>query len=136
MIPYTNNKENVTNPIVLLNTVGQEVYELATSKGYSDVEATLGIQNLCELEKLNNKQLSIIEAALGSDDQLRQYLVAFQENYLREKAKSQEAYKQSKKNFTKRIAVFEILYSILFTAGFLWMCWYLFSVCDLVYINF
>ena len=116
MIPYTNNKENVTNPIVLLNTVGQEVYEIATIQGYSDVETTLGIKNLVQIDKLNNKQLKSIVATLGGDDELRQYLVAFQENYLREKAKGQEAYKKSKKNFTKLKVVLPLLRNE-FTAG-------------------
>ena len=114
-MPYTN-KENVTNPIVLLNTVGQEVYEIVTSRGYSDVEATLGIKNLCQLEKLSNKQLTVICNALNEDENFRGYLISFQENYLKEKEKGKESFKKSKKNFTKLQVVLPLLRNE-FTAG-------------------
>lgn len=114
-MPYTN-KENVTNPIVLLNTVGKEVYEIVTTRGYPDVEATLGIKNLCQLEKLSDKQLNIICNALNADEDFRGYLISFQDNYLKEKAKGQESFKQSKKNFTKLKVVLPLLRNE-FTAG-------------------
>ena len=110
MRPYTN-KENVINPIALLNTVGQEVYEIVTNKGYTDVDidTKLGIKNLRSLEKLTNKQRTKIATFLNEGEDFCNYLLTFQEKYLHEKAKGKEAFKLSKKNFTKLKPILPLL---------------------------
>lgn len=115
MIPYTN-KENVKNPIVLLNTVGEEVCDIALLRGCLNPEIELGIKNIRQTEKLSAKQIAAISTYLQGGSEMTNYLVSFQENYSREKEKGKESFKQSKKNFTKLKAILPLLRNE-FTSG-------------------
>jgi hypothetical protein len=94
-------KENVRNPMDLLNTIGSELLEIFELNCIKDGEARLGIKNLAEKEKLSEKQIDKVCEILGRGDEMKEFIRSFQNNYADLKAKAKVSYNQSKKNFTK-----------------------------------
>lgn len=108
MLPYAKQKENVINPMVLLNTVGMEVCDILSQRGIQDYESIVGIQNLSQKETLTNKQIDKVCAILN-DTNIRDFILSFQSNYLLEKKKAEQSFKQAKKNYTKLKVVLPLL---------------------------
>ena len=101
MEPIVKKKENVCNPMGLLNTIGRELLDIFELHSIKDGEARLGIKNLADKEKLSDKQIDKVCEILGRGEEMRDFIKAFQDNYEIQKAKAKVAYNQSKKNFTK-----------------------------------
>lgn len=102
-------KENVSNPLELMNTIGQELQEIFELSSIKDGEARLGIDNLAAKERLTEKQIDKVCEILGRGDEMRDFIRSFQDNYEVQKAKAQESYKKSKKNFTKLKKILPLL---------------------------
>lgn len=97
----------VFNPIMLFNTVGQElaqVFELHDK----DIRV-LGIANIEQKEKLSKAVLIKAAAILGLNDSFVLSMTKFQENYLKEKVKSNLSYKASMASYKKLKGVVTLL---------------------------
>ncbi len=101
MTAIVKEKENVCNPMDLMNTIGRELVDIFELSSIKDGEARLGIKNLASKERLTEKQIDKVCEILGRGDEMRYFIRSFQDNYVEQKAKAIESYKQSKKNFTK-----------------------------------
>lgn len=101
MMMEAKNKPNVTNPLTLRNTVGAELADIFDARGMVRYEDALGVTNLRSKEKLSKSTIRKAIALLGADDFLYDILKKFQEDYLAEKSKCVESFKEAKKNFTK-----------------------------------
>lgn len=107
----TTTKENIINYASRLTTIGSELQDIFMSKGISNVSKLLSIKNLHNKEYLSGKQIDKICLLLNdNNDELKHFIINFQNNYLIEKDKCQKAYLQSKKNFTKLKNVLPLLY--------------------------
>ena len=60
-------------------------------------------------ERLTEKQIDKVCEILGRGDEMRDFIRSFQDNYEVQKAKAQESYKKSKKNFTKLKKILPLL---------------------------
>ena len=109
MMQFTKHKENVANPLLMLNTIGEEVCCLFSNYGYENAEVLLKIPNLAKKERLSQIQIRKICAMLNGGDSMYAFLDTFQNNYLQEKQKGLISYKQSKKNFTRLKMVLPLL---------------------------
>ena len=102
-------KENVCNPMDLMNTIGRELQEIFELSSIKDGESRLGIKDLASKERLNEKQIDKVCEILGRGDEMKDFIRSFQDNYELQKAKAKESYAQSKKNFTKLKMVLPLL---------------------------
>lgn len=102
-------KENVCNPMELMNTIGRELQVIFELSSIKDGEARLGIKDLASKEKLSEKQIDKVCEILNRGDEMREFIRSFQTNYAEQKAKAKESYKQSKKNFTKLKKILPLL---------------------------
>ena len=100
MVQCIENKENVKNPLYLLNTVGAEIEEILKNKGYEDPQSVVGIPDLSSKERLSESQIKKI-CKLTNSNRLRSFIQSFQTTYKEDKEKATSAYKQSKKTFTR-----------------------------------
>lgn len=94
-------KENVRNPLSMLNTVGSELEHIFLLNGIDDGGKRLSIKDLSKKEELSDRQLNKACEILGRGDSFKTFLINFQSDYKIEKEKCKEAYNLSKKNFTK-----------------------------------
>lgn len=94
-------KENVRNPLSMLNTVGSELEHIFTLNGISDGGKRMSIKDLPSKEELSERQIDKACEILGRDDNFKIFLINFQNDYKSEKKKCRVEYAQSKKNFTK-----------------------------------
>ena len=102
-------KENVCNPMDLMNTIGRELQEIFELSSIKDGETRLGIKDLASKERLNDRQIDKVCEILGRGDEMKDFIKSFQDNYELQKAKAKESYAQSKKNFTKLKKVLPLL---------------------------
>ncbi len=102
-------KENVSNPMDLMNTIGRELLDIFELSSIKDGETRLGIKDLASKERLNDKQINKVCEFLGRGDEMKDFIRSFQNNYEIQKAKAKESYTQSKKNFTKLKSVLPLL---------------------------
>lgn len=102
-------KENVSNPMDLMNTIGSELLEIFELSGIRDGESRMGIKDLASKERLNAKQIDKVCKILGRGDEMKDFIRSFQENYGLQKARARVSYAQSKKNFTKLKTVLPLL---------------------------
>ena len=94
-------KENVRNPLSMLNTVGSELEQIFMLNGISDGGKQMSIKDLPSKEELSERQINKACEILGRDDNFKIFLTNFQNDYKSEKEKCRVEYAQSKKNFTK-----------------------------------
>ena len=52
-------KENVCNPMDLMNTIGRELQEIFELSSIKDGETRLGIKDLASKERLNDRQVAM-----------------------------------------------------------------------------
>lgn len=102
-------KENVCNPMELMNTIGRELQEIFELSSIKDGETRLGIKNLASKERLSDKQIDKVCEILDRGDEMREFIKSFQDNYEKQKAKAKVSFNQSKKNFTKLKKVLPLL---------------------------
>lgn len=102
-------KVGVRNPLSMFNTVGQELMDIFTAHNIDDAEKRMSIKRLSEKERLTPKQIDKACEILGMGDELRNFLIGFQEEYSLDKAKCMAQHKKSKKNFTKLRGILPLL---------------------------
>lgn len=100
-------KVDVQDPVLLLTTVGQEIADLYAQMG-KDVLA-LGINNISAKEKFTKRQLDKARKQLGVGDSFVSAMMAYQENYARQKAEAKIALKRSKENYKRLKGVVPLL---------------------------
>lgn len=111
-------KQNVLNPITLLNPVGVELAYIFDSHGIHDYESALGIKDLISKEKLTNAARKKAAEVLKIPE-LYVYLTRLQDVYREAKKKYQasESYKTAKQNYNSLKDVGKLLKGE-FTDGF------------------
>ncbi len=102
-------KENVCNPMELMNTIGRELQEIFELSSIKDGETRLGIKDLAAKERLSDRQIDKVCKILERGDEMRDFIKSFQDNYERQKVKAKESYSQSKKNFTRLKKIIPLL---------------------------
>ena len=64
-------KENVCNPMDLMNTIGRELQEIFELSSIKDGETRLGIKDLASKERLNDRQIDKVCEILGRGDEMK-----------------------------------------------------------------
>lgn len=93
-------KPSVLNPLTLRNRVGEELADIFEANGIDNFEELIGVKNLRSKEKLSVKTIRKA-AGILSNPNLPAYLVGFQDDYLAQKPRYVESYKEARKAFNK-----------------------------------
>lgn len=93
-------KDKVLNPLRLRNNVGEELADILEAHDIKNPEEYIGIKNLRHREILPEKKLNIVANKLNIPE-LVEYLTSFQKEYLEEKPRYEESYKQAKETYQK-----------------------------------
>lgn len=93
-------KISVLNPLTLRNTVGAELVYIFMANGINDFEGRLGVKDLQSKEKLTNSILKKTSKILNNNN-IVDYLLKFQQEYLNEKPRYKEKYNKAKKDYNK-----------------------------------
>lgn len=100
----TENKIEVLNPIVLFNTIGQELHDIFLANELSldmlSEQIKVEISKISCITKLNKSQLNQVEKIIQIPEIL-DYLSIFQQNYLKSFKKAELSYKQNLKIYKK-----------------------------------
>jgi Zn-dependent peptidase ImmA (M78 family) len=112
-------KPTVLNPIVLLNTVGQEIEDILSAQEkdkimFLNYMGWVG-KELSSIKSLSNRDISRIVSFLG-DECIASYLQNFQADYKETEDKANKACRESKKQYTKLKNASLLLYEE-FTSG-------------------
>lgn len=102
-------KADVKNSLSMFNTVGQELIEIFAAHNMDDAENKMAVKGLAQKKQLTPKQINKACELLGLGDELRNFLVNFQNEYELDAAKCNAQYKKSKKNFTKLKKIIPLL---------------------------
>lgn len=106
----------VLDPLTLRNTVGGELADIFEARGIENFEELIGIKNLRSKERLSGKTLRKASGILDNPD-ICNYLTDFQREYLEEKPRYVENYRQAKKTYSKMKDMLPLLRGE-FTDGF------------------
>lgn len=102
-------KVGVQNSLSMFNTVGQELQDILLANGIDDAGKQMGIKNLPQKERLTDRQIDKACRITGMGDDLKRFLVNFQEEYEKDKAKCMARYKAACKNFTRLRKILPLL---------------------------
>lgn len=102
-------KQDVFNPISLVNTPGDELACIFESHQIFDYNARLGLEDLKEKEHLSKKLIKEAEKILSLKGDLLEYLSQCESRYKEHKAKSRDSYATAKKQFTKFKPILRLL---------------------------
>lgn len=101
-------KPSVLNPLSLRNRVGEELANIFEANGIDNFEELIGVRKLRSKEKLSAKTIRKA-AGILSNPNLPAYLVDFQEDYLAQKPKYIESYREVRKAYEKLKVVLPLL---------------------------
>ncbi len=101
-------KPSVLNPLTLRNRVGEELADIFEANDIDNFEELIGVKNLRSKEKLSAKTMRKA-AGILSNPNLPAYLVGFQEEYLAQKPRYVESYKEARKAYNKLKVVSPLL---------------------------
>lgn len=102
-------KVGVQNSLSMFNTVGQELQSIFLANEINDAEKQMGIKNLSQKERLTDRQIDKACRITGMGNELKSFLINFQEEYQKDKSQCMLRYKAACKNFTQLKKILPLL---------------------------